>query len=129
VTRSLAALAAAAMSVIALSAACGGTTDKSSASSEDMARYVQTWSRDYDHTTCAQWKTSMTEAQRWTAAYEMLRDDRAGDGGIAKVPADKLVDRFKADITSRCTSPTAAAKAIPDAAQDAFDSGKTAYGS
>ena len=92
-----------------------------------MARYVQTWGTDYDHTICTQWTNSMTDAQRWTAAYEMLRDARGSDTGIAKLPANTLVDRFKADISTRCGGASAANKAIPDAAQDAYESGKTVY--
>ena len=127
-TRSLAALTGAAASIIVLTAACGSTTDKSSSSGDDMARYVQTWSTDYDHTTCTQWNKDMTDAQRWTAAYEMLRDERASVTGIAKLPADSLVDRFKSDVTTRCGGATAAARDIPDVAQDAYGSGKSAYG-
>lgn len=119
-------LLAAAAAVLVLTAACGSQADSASGT-DDMARYVQTWGTDYDHTVCAQWSNSMTDAQRWTAAYDLLRDSRGTDTGIAELPSDKLVDKFKTDISTRCTGMSEAAKAIPDAAADAYQAGRTAY--
>ena len=117
---------AGAAAVLVLTSACGSQSVKSSGK-DDIARYVQTWGTDYDHTVCAQWANSMTDAQRWTAAYEMLRDARGGDTGIAALPSDALVDRFKADISTRCAGTSHSAKAIPDAAGAAYQAGRAAY--
>ncbi len=116
----------AAVAVLALTAACG-THSAASSGKDDLARYVQTWGTDYDHTDCAQWTNSMTAAQRWTAAYDLLRDSRAGDTGIARLPADKLVDRFAGDISTRCAGMSESAKAIPDTAADAYQAGRATY--
>ena len=121
-------LLACAAALLALTAACGSQSEAGSAKN-DLARYVQTWGTDYDHTMCAQWNSSMTEAQRWTAAYDLLRDSRSGDTGISRLPADTLVDRFKADMASRCTAKSAAARALPDTAADVYQAGRAAYAS
>lgn len=92
-----------------------------------MARYVQTWGTDYDHTTCRQWTAQMSDQQRWTAAFEMLRDDRSNDQAISILPADALVDRFKADLDTRCGDKEAVDTAISDIASDAYLATRSGY--
>lgn len=92
-----------------------------------MARYVQTWNTDYDHTTCTQWGAQMSDQQRWTAAFEMLRDNRRSDASIAALPSDALINRFKSDLATRCASVAAAQTAISDIASDAYLAGRSGY--
>jgi hypothetical protein len=112
----------------AFTAGCGSSsgTPKAAAGS-DMARYVQTWNTDYDHTICTQWGSQMSDQQRWTAAFELLRDNRRSDASIVKLPSDALVNRFKDDLATRCASGAAGQTAISDIASDAYLAGRSGY--
>jgi hypothetical protein len=87
--------------LIAVAAAGCGTTKASTPANATGSRYVQTWSKNYDSTSCGDWAGRMTEAQRWTAGYELLKTDR---GDFATIPSDALVDRFKAAIDAACVT-------------------------
>lgn len=113
--------------------ACGaraeGGRTPSAEQTNVMSRYVQTWSRSYDRTSCADWSARMTDGQRWTAALEMLKDARAADDAFATVPADRLVDRFRHGMDTRCraTATGAATETVAAAGARVYLSGKRAY--
>ena len=70
-------------------------------------RYTQTWAKSYDTTTCSDWTDSMTAAQQWAAAADMLTGARnKGDKGTG-LPTDSLVTTFQEGITTACVVPTA----------------------
>jgi hypothetical protein len=105
---------------------CGSDAGKAHASNgSDMTRYIQTWGTDYAHTTCSQWGSRMTGRQRWTAAFELLRDSRNGDAAIAAMPADSLVGRFESDIDRRCGG--ASSTDIADVASAAYLAHRSDY--
>jgi hypothetical protein len=109
--------------------ACGtqssGLSGPTAEQDTGMSRYVQTWSKDYDNTSCAEWVTRMTDQQRWTAALEMLKKARNGDNAFAPMPADARVDGFKTAVGASCAA--TGADTIAQAGAKVYLSGKRAY--
>lgn len=115
-------------------AACGARSEGGEAPAAErsagertdgMSRYVQTWSKPYDRTSCAEWTTRMTDRQRWTAALDMLKDARAADDAFAALPADRLVGRFGSALNARCAS--AAADTAAQAGAQVYLAAKHTY--
>ncbi|MGI8331037.1 hypothetical protein ACRYCC_13810 [Actinomadura scrupuli] len=114
-------------------AACGAQAEGGKSPTAEqttvMSRYVQTWSKSYDRTSCAEWSARMTDRQRWTAALDMLKNARAADDAFAVVPPDRLVDRFRRGVDARCgaaaTDP--ATDTVAGAGARVYLSGKRAY--
>lgn len=77
-------------------AACSSTSKTSG-----PAKYQQTWKTPYSSTTCADWRSKMTDGQRWAAAADMLAAARQKDGAKA-LPPDAMVDSFAAGLTRVC---------------------------
>jgi hypothetical protein len=90
-----------------------------------MSRYVQTWSKSYDRTSCAEWSARMTDRQRWTAALDMLKNARAADDAFAVVPSDRSVDRFRRGVDARCGA--AVTDTVAGAGARVYLRGKRAY--
>ncbi len=99
--RSLSAVAA----IVVLLIACtgnGAEGDGASSTPEPTeGKYTQTWTVLYTDTTCPQWNDDMTAKQQWVMAGDMLYAAREGDGDSG-LPADSLVDLFRASINDVC---------------------------
>lgn len=76
--------------------ACGGS------SSSDSDKYEQTWSKNYSETSCSEFKTDMTEKQRWATAADMLSGAQSKDDPNADMPGDDLIDTFEAGLANAC---------------------------
>ncbi len=59
------------------------------------------WSTPYDRTTCQDWNTKMSDAQRRSAARSLLADARKDDGGDG-APSSSLAQKFEHDVTQAC---------------------------
>lgn len=91
------ALAVAVTGCILSLTACGGSSSDGSSD-----KYKQTWPKNYSATTCAEFKTKMTEHQRWVTAADMLSAARSKDDASADMPADSLVDTFESGLNNAC---------------------------
>lgn len=91
-TRLLALIAA-----LVLLAGCGGEK-------KGAEKYTQTWRQPYESTTCAQWASEMTDAQRFAAAADMLVGAREVWGEPKKLPSDALINAVAADVSDTCTA-------------------------
>ena len=69
-------------------------------------KYDQTWSKNYSDTTCLEFRTSMTEQQRWAAAADMLTGARTKGDGITGMPSDQLVTTFLQGVKTACVVDT-----------------------
>lgn len=94
-TRSFALIAA----IAVVLTGCGGEK-------QGAEKYTQTWRQSYESTTCAQWGTEMTAAQRWAASADMLVGARQQWGITDELPSDDLVDTFEDDLTDACVIPS-----------------------
>ena len=68
-------------------------------SNKTDAKFTQTWPTPYGQTTCRQWLNDMTEAQRFTAAADMLVGAQSTDDKNADLPADEQINSFAGDIS------------------------------
>jgi hypothetical protein len=95
-------------------ASCGsGSNSDSSYTPEETSKYTQTWAKTYSDTTCRDWSTQLTSAQKFAASADMLAGARnKGDGGTG-LPSDALINEFSGGITNVCVEPT---MALTDAA-------------
>lgn len=79
---------------------------KDTSTSTAPDRYTQTWSRPYSETTCDDWNGSMTPAQQFAAAADILASARNKIDGATGLPPDSLIVEFQAGITNVCVIPT-----------------------
>jgi hypothetical protein len=95
-------------------ASCGSGSDSgSSYTPNETSKYTQTWTKAYSETTCDDWNTQLTSAQKFAASADMLAGARnKGDGGTG-LPSDALINEFSGGITNVCVEPT---MALTDAA-------------
>lgn len=71
------------------------------ACSNEADRPEQTWSKDYEKTTCTEWNQSMTKTQKEAAAYDLVVDYlRRTDSD--KKPSNDQVDDFRSEISAGC---------------------------
>ena len=105
-----------------LMAGCGTSAGQESTS----GKYDQTWQTPYGQTTCGDWRSQMSEHERWVAAADMLVGIR-DQWGIKDMPSDSLVDTFKDDITQGC-EPIASLTLTDTAASLAMIGGQAQYG-
>jgi hypothetical protein len=67
-----------------------------------VGKYEQTWAKDYDATTCAEFVERMDGHERWVMAAEyLLEAHRAGDSA-APIPPDSQVDLMTGAIDAAC---------------------------
>ena len=90
------------------------------------AKFTQTWPTPYAQTTCSQWMGDMTEAQKFTAAADMLVGAQSTDNKNADLPDDDLINAFAGDLTQGCEP--IATMAITDAAISIYLIGRDKYG-
>lgn len=94
--RTLAALVLA----IALLAGCGSEP-------ADPGKYKQTWTKPYGTTTCADWRQSMDEHQKFVMASDILLTSQRKTKADAPIPGDALIGQFQGQIQGLClTHPT-----------------------
>jgi hypothetical protein len=83
--------AVAGLAALALSAAC--------APSQEAPE--QTWPQSYGATTCREWRAEMTDAQRWTAAAQMLLYAQRTEGARS-FPPHSQVQAYLTEISHAC---------------------------
>jgi len=84
--------------LVTLAIACGG--------GPTSTKYTQTWTKNYSATTCTDWNTSMNEHQKFVMAADFLLTFQKGDQADVAIPADTLINNFKADISTVCAGNT-----------------------
>jgi hypothetical protein len=82
---------------ILLTAGCS----PSDGSDPSVAKYNQTWPKQYSDTTCREFRSEMSTQQRFAASADMLTGARSRDGGSG-VPPDALVYTFMRAIDKPC---------------------------
>ena len=83
---------------------CGVGISKTA--SAGQSKYQQTWSKSYAATTCSDFRTSMTEHERWAAGADMLANARAKGDGPRGMPSDQLVTTFRLGVETGCVIDT-----------------------
>lgn len=68
--------------------------------------YMQTWTKSYSSTTCADWSKRMSEGQRLAAAADTLTAARKRTDAREALPSDALIREFRASITIACIAPS-----------------------
>ncbi len=75
------------------------------ACAEDAAqstKYLQTWTRAYGETTCADWHQSMSERERFVMASDVLFTLHKRTKPSASRPSDRVAGRFQTGINETC---------------------------
>jgi hypothetical protein len=83
--------AVAGLAALALSASCAPAREAPE----------QTWPQSYGATTCREWRAQMTDAQRWTAAAQMLLYAQRTEGARS-FPPHSQVQAYLTDISHAC---------------------------
>ncbi len=86
--------------------AIGSSHTSTSSSSSDVSKYTQTWPKSYAETTCADWLQTMTSAQRFAAAADILSSARNKIDGGTGLPPDSLITEFAVGTSNVCVVPT-----------------------
>jgi hypothetical protein len=98
-----------ALSVLLLTA-CGSAAaspaTKSPSASPTVDKYAQTWTKQYSQTTCADWEKSMTPAQQFSAAADILTSGRNKVDNGTGMPSDPLIKEFQTAVTDYCVIPS-----------------------
>lgn len=91
--------------IAALLALAGcSTSTTTSADDPAIAKYKQTWTKNYGQTSCSELHSVMTAHQRWAAAADMLSAARHADSGTTDMPEDSLVTKFLGQVDAYCDS-------------------------
>jgi hypothetical protein len=90
-------------------------------------RYHQTWLEPYDQTTCAEWRTKLTPAQRWAGAAGLLTLSRTPQDAASGRPAASVVDQFEAEIEADCRRAGAESATVSAVAARVYQSGRARY--
>jgi hypothetical protein len=102
-------LAPLALSALFLTA-CGGAAatpaTKSTSAAPTVDKYAQTWTKTYSKTTCSDWLKTMTPAQQFAAAADILTSGRNKVDKGTGMPSDSLIKDFQAATTDYCTIPS-----------------------
>ena len=70
-------------------------------------KYVQTWTKPYGDTTCADWRDAMSEQQKFVMAGDILLTSQRKLKADAAIPSDALVGQFQGQLQGLClTYPT-----------------------
>lgn len=89
---------------------CGGATatpaTKSPTPTPSADKYAQTWTKIYSKTTCSDWLNTMTPAQQFAAAADILTSGRNKVDKGTGMPSDSLIKDFQAATTEYCTIPS-----------------------
>jgi hypothetical protein len=105
--------------------ACGGAATspatKSPIAVPTVDKYAQTWSKQYAQTTCTDWQNSMTPAQRFSAAADILTSGRNKVDNGTGMPSELLIKEFQTSITDYCVIPS---MKITDASYAVYMDGK-----
>lgn len=88
------------------SAATSSKAVATSAQPERTDKFTQTWTKPYNQTTCAEFKSDMSEQQRWTMAADMLVNAQQVDDSDADLPKDALISEFEAGLNTACVIDT-----------------------
>jgi len=78
-------------------------------------KYVQTWTKPYGDTTCADWRDAMDNHQRYVAAADMLLTLRKKDGA-GEIPTDEMIGAFALDLSDICSAPAGEVATIAEIA-------------
>lgn len=78
--------------------ACGGEAEST--------QYVQTWTKAYGDTTCAEYVVEMTDHQRMIMAGDMLIRLWRNEDADARIPTDDEMTSFAAAIGIGCAEET-----------------------
>ncbi|MDQ0691470.1 hypothetical protein [Arthrobacter sp. W4I7] len=99
-----------ALSALLLTACGSGTSaapaTKSPTPAPSADKYAQTWSKSYSKTTCTDWLKTMTPAQQFAAAADILASGRNKIDKGTGMPSDSLVKDFQTATTEYCTIPS-----------------------
>lgn len=68
----------------------------------ESTKYVQTWTKAYAETTCADWHQVMTPHERFVMAADLLLSVYRREQADAEIPSDILVSRFETGIGGAC---------------------------
>jgi hypothetical protein len=79
---------------------CGGGSHAPTPGERLLIQQSKDYSKDYSHTTCRQFETTLTEGERTAAAAQALIRLRDDDGLPA--PSDAEVSDFEAGIVGAC---------------------------
>lgn len=71
-----------------------------------MDKYEQTWTKSYSKTTCSDWLKTMTPAQQFAAAADILTSGRNKVDNGTGMPSDSLIEDFQAATTDYCVIPS-----------------------
>lgn len=102
-------------------------TDDESPDEPATDKYTQTWTKSYSTTTCDDWQDSMTDAQTWAAAADILTSGRNKINGGTGLPPESLITSFRDDITEGCTADVPGL-IITDVAYGVYTIGHDQYG-
>ena len=95
----------------------GAPTPTASASSADESvTWHQTWAKDYAQTTCQEFRTAMTERQRFVAAADMLVNGKRAATGDEQLPADGEVRDCQNGLIGACEPTLMRDQPLADAA-------------
>lgn len=101
-------LALLALSALFLSA-CGGAAatpaTESATRTPSPDKYAQTWTKTYSKTTCPDWLKTITPAQQFAAAADILTSGRNKIDKGTGMPSDALIRDFQNATTTYCTIP------------------------
>lgn len=121
-------LAPLALSALLLTACGGGggggaaaSASKNPGPTPTVDKYAQTWTKTYSKTTCSDWLNTMTPAQQFASAADILTSVRNQLDKGTGMPSDTLIKDFQAATTEYCVIPS---MTLADAAYAVYRDGK-----
>lgn len=94
------------LALILIVVVIGVLMPKGDSTSSGANKYTQTWAKSYSETTCEDWNDSMSNAQQFAAAADILTSARDKIDGATGLPPDSLITEFQDGVTNVCVIPS-----------------------
>ncbi|MCU1668057.1 MAG: hypothetical protein JWP40_984 [Blastococcus sp.] len=86
-----------------------GCSSNGSSGASGSAKYDQTWTKSYGSTTCGEFKSRMSEHERFVMAADMIGSTAADRTGNKDLPPDSLVDNVVSQMSTACEADSSVA--------------------